>query len=147
MVLNTHKKQFFGVGKYILICWLSVNNFTLGEDKLNDNYTILAMSSWGKGKTENPSIHTLYSNDTTCFPSFLSLPPPIWCLSFCCCLSLFFILSSYISHVLFRASDCILAQAKSILGWCPRERFTKMPLWEVAASRCEHSTSATTSAF
>lgn len=47
----------------------------------------------------------------------------------------------------FSVSYCILAHAKWILGWCPPKRFTKLPLWETATSRCECKDSAATSVF
>lgn len=47
----------------------------------------------------------------------------------------------------FSVSYCILAHAKWILGWCPLKRFTKLPLWGMATSRCEYNASAATSVF
>lgn len=139
--MSTHRKRFFWMRGYYLIWSLPAYTCKLNKDKLGSNHTILS-NAFVKRSKNRRNTHDLFWNDTSCFHF-----SPVWCLSFCSCPSLCFILCFYISFMFFTVSYCILAHAKWISGWCPQKRFTKLPLWEMAASRCEYNASAATSVF
>lgn len=141
MVLSTHRKQVFWIRLYYLVWSLSAHTCELNRDKLDNNHTVLSNAFMERRKNKSYA-HDFFWNYISCFP-FSS----IWCVSFCSCPCLFFILFFYVSCMFFSVSYCVLAHAKWISGWCPQKRFTKLPLWEMAASRCEYNASAATSVF
>lgn len=129
-----HTQNFFWVRRYSFIWSLSAYLCMLKKDKLDD---IHIGWQWVCETKEKQKVHSRFHRyDTTCFPFC-----PVWCRSFCSSPCLFFILCSYISCRFFSAFYYILAQAEWILAWCPHKRYTKLPLWKMAASRCEYNDS------